>query len=264
MKQVKIGDALLYCGDSLALLQAGAFGKIGAIVSDPPYGIGFQHGGGGLNLRLESPATIVKNLDPIHGDDAPFDPMPWVQAAPSKSVVTDRGLEDWQNILLWGADWFKTRLPETGTLLAWDKHLGRGPDDSFSDCEWAWCGRKVKREVFRHLWKGIVAQKSEWDLPPPDVKGGKGAGATRFARVHVSQKPVELMRWCIDKVRPLPGLPVLDPYMGSGSTGIAALSLGLPFVGCEIDPDHFEIACARVRMFVEGQQPAPMPLFDFV
>jgi len=51
-----------------------------------------------------------------------------------------------------------------------------------------------------------------------------------FARVHVSQKPVELMRWCIDKVRPQSGLPILDPYMGSGTTGIAAHELGRRFI----------------------------------
>ena len=54
------------------------------------------------------------------------------------------------------------------------------------------------------------------------------------------------MRWCIDKVRPLTGLPILDPFMGSGSTGVAALSLGHAFVGCEIDPAYFEVACKRL------------------
>ena len=137
-------------------------------------------------------------------------------------------------------------LPTGGTLLAWDKHIGRGADDSFADCEWAWCGRKTKREVFRWLWKGIATQKHKDDAT-------KDNG--HFHRVHISQKPVELMRWCIDKVRPLADLPILDPYMGSGSTAIAALSLGHTFIGCEIDPGHFEVACKRVQAFHQGQQP---------
>ena len=253
-RKVTIGNATLYCGDSLELLQAGVFGKIGAIVSDPPYGIGFEHGGGG-GFRIPSEQ---QNLNPIHGDDAPFMPQPWIDAAPCGTRSGER------LVLLWGADKFRARLPEDGTLLAWDKHIGRGPDDSFTDCEWAWCGRRVKREVFRWLWKGVVAQKTQWDISPAHIKGGKGAGAARFARVHVSQKPVELMRWCIDKVRPLSGLPVLDPYMGSGSTGVAALSLGLPFVGCEIDPAHFEVACARMEKTWAQMQPQEdehLPLF---
>ena len=77
--------------------------------------------------------------------------------------------------------------------------------------------------------------------------GGGGNGAARFARVHVSQKPVALMRWCIEKLKPPPGGVILDPFMGSGSTALAALSLGYGFIGCEIDQGHFETACARIE-----------------
>lgn len=243
MRKEVIGNITLYCGDSLELLRAGVFGKIGAIVSDPPYGIGFQHSGGGAGGTVPSrgaPACVA----PIAGDDAPFDPAPWIEAAPRPGHQPAGA--DWRLICLWGAEHYMQRLPEGGTLLAWDKHLGRGPDDSFTDCEWAWLGRRTRREVFRWLWKGVVAQRSAYDMPPTSVKGGKGHGATRFARMHVSQKPVELMRWCIDKVRPLSGLPILDPYMGSGSTLAASYTLGLPAIGCEIDPLIFEQACERV------------------
>ena len=249
-----IGDATLYLGDCLELLRAGVFGRIGAIVSDPPYGIGYQHSGGGGGLARG--VNGVSKVAPIHGDDVRFDPLPWLDAAPRSSLekLNNGGTYGgFPLILLWGADHYMHSRPRGGTMLAWDKHLGRGADDSFADCEWAWCGRKVKRDVFRWLWKGITTDKTRLDLP------GDGG---RFRRVHVSQKPVELMRWCIDKVRPTVGLPVLDPYMGSASTGIAALSLGLPFIGCEIDPEHFEVACARMQMFVDGQQPPAMPLFD--
>lgn len=239
-----IGDCTLYRGDSLALLNAGVFGKLGAIVSDPPYGIGYQHGGmnknGNGTGRTVGGELLQAKTCAIIGDDQPFDPSPWVDAAPQASA--SRGDQRGNAlILLWGADNFRRSLPDGGTLLAWDKHLGRGPDDGFADCEWAWCGRKVKREVFRWLWKGVAAQKTQLDMLGRENK--------HFARVHVSQKPVELMRWCIDKVRPLTGLPILDPYLGSGSTAIAALSLGYTFIGSEIDPAHFETACKRVEAF---------------
>lgn len=142
-RKVTIGDATLYCGNSLELLRAGVFGKIGAIVSDPPYGIGFEKGEGGLSLG-------GRNMEPIIGDDAPFDPRPWVDSAPV--LGHNRSQQGAPLILLWGANNYMQDLPRNGTLLAWDKHLGRGGDDSFADCEWAWCGRKVKREVFRWLW----------------------------------------------------------------------------------------------------------------
>jgi site-specific DNA-methyltransferase (adenine-specific) len=244
-----IGDCTLYRGDCLQLLgsgpgKTGVFGKIGAIVSDPPYGIGYGKQRNGAGKTLTEGGKNVNNSPIIHGDDLPFDPVPWVEAAP---VVVSRlmGLSG-KACMFWGADHYMQRLPEGGTMLAWDKHLGRGADDGFADCEWAWIGRpRVKREEFRYLWKGLVASTTPLDQPPPGVKNdGK-----RFARVHVSQKPVELMRWCIDKVRPLAGLPILDPFMGSGSTAIAALSLGHTFIGCEIDPGHFDVACRRIEAY---------------
>ncbi len=231
------GRATLYRGDCLELLREGAFGKIGAIATDPPYGIGYQHGGGRGIRGVARGKYGAPKTDPIHGDDAPFDPSPWIEAAPT-TPVRQQHYGGELILCLWGADNFRKALPDGGTMLAWDKHLGRASDDSFADCEWAWVGRKVKREVFRWMWKGVCTRKSPLDAAP---------GGRHFRRVHVSQKPVELMRWCIDKVRPLPGLPVLDPYMGSGSTGVAALSLGMSFTGCEIDPEHFEAACLRIE-----------------
>ncbi|MEW6444984.1 MAG: DNA methyltransferase [Pseudomonadota bacterium] len=240
------GRVTLYRGDSLELLKAGVLKGFDAIVSDPPYGIGFQHGGGGVGGNLSHATAREDNLAPIHGDADPFDPRPWVEAAP-RSPQKKPGCVGDPRIILWGADHYMQRLPEGGTLLAWDKHVGLGPDDSFVDCEWAWCGRKTKREVFRWLWKGVVAQKGPLDMSPAHIKGGKGHGAARFARVHVSQKPVALMRWCIDKVRPPIGGVVLDPYMGSGSTGVAALSLGYGFIGVEYEQKHFDTAAARIE-----------------
>lgn len=235
------GRAILYRGDSLELLAAGLL-KCDAIVSDPPYGIGFVHGGGGLGGTVPS-AITNQNIDPIIGDNKPFDPSPWISAAPKTAVK--HGIYGGElRIILWGADNYRRSLPDGGTLLAWDKHIGQGPDDSFADCEWAWCGKKVKREVFRWLWKGIVCQRHADDYSP--TKGGKGHGAVRFARVHVSQKPVALMRWCIEKLKPPPGGIISDPYMGSGATAIAALSLGYRFVGVEIDSGHFDTACTRI------------------
>lgn len=159
-KKITIGDCTLFLGDSRALLAAGAFGSIGAIVSDPPYGINYQHSGHDSG-KLKATTKTCK----IIGDDVDFEPQHWINAAPKERSSSQFGSAP--RILLWGADHFRTKLPKGGTLLAWDKHLGRAADDSFADCEWAWCGRKVKREVFRWLWKGLVCQKTNYDFTPP-------------------------------------------------------------------------------------------------
>jgi DNA modification methylase len=72
-------------------------------------------------------------------------------------------------------------------------------------------------------------------------------GSIPAPRHHPSQKPVELMRWCLETARIGLGKTVLDPYMGSGSTGVACVTSGRKFIGIEIDPDYFAIACARIE-----------------
>jgi site-specific DNA-methyltransferase (adenine-specific) len=137
-------------------------------------------------------------------------------------------------------------------MLAWDKSVGIGPADSFADAEFAWTKMKVKRNVFRHLWKGINAWWAEEDSDKPGT----------FDRKHTSQKPLALMRWCIELQRPRPGAVIIDPYMGSGSTGVAAISLGCRFVGCEVDPDHFKVACDRLKRAQQRMGVMGNPLFE--
>lgn len=62
---------------------------------------------------------------------------------------------------------------------------------------------------------------------------------------HPSQKPVALMEWCIKHA----GEPqsILDPYMGSGTTGVACMNLGRSFIGIEREPKYFDIACRRIE-----------------
>lgn len=244
-EQITIGDATLIRGDSIALLAQGFYQQfeLGAIVSDPPYGIGYSHNSKGIQgdkKGLQSTTGMIK------GDDQPFQPMPWCDIAPSSGDKL--GLK----ICLFGANNFMQRLPEGGTLLAWDKHLGTASDDCFTDCEWAWVGRSVKREVFRWKWKGFLKNQTQpLDFP---FKSSK--------RSHVMQKPVELMRWCIDKCKPVEGSIILDPFMGSGSTGIAALSLGHKFVGVEFSQEHFDTAVMRVKAFYGLLEGDNMDLFQ--
>jgi len=208
MQVRQIGNVTLYHCDLSEVFDL--LPRDAVVVSDPPYGISYQHGGGGKGSH------DVRNLKPIHGDEVPFDPTPWLA---------------WPRVLLFGADHFRARLPEGGTLIAWDKSVGQGPADSFADAEFAWANVKTKRNVIRHLWKGLCKASGPECTEP---------------RWHPSQKPVAVMRTCIELLRPRLGQPVLDPFMGSGSTGVAAVTLGLPFVGVEIDAQYFATACDRI------------------
>ena len=211
----------LYLGDCLEVLPTLA--GIDAVVSDPPYGIGFQKGAGGKGIH----PGRVRNLDPIKGDDRPFDPAPFLA---------------WPCVLF-GANHYYARLPDGGTFHTWDKSRGVGPDDSFSDAEYVWTPDRRKSEVFRYLWKGLLQD------------GEKGA-----PKYHVSQKPIAVMEWAIGFAGD--AAHIFDPFMGSGSTGVAAVRLGRRFTGVEIDEGHFSTACRRIEaalkqpdMFVAAPQP---------
>jgi len=96
-----IGDCTLYLGDSLELLAAGVFGKIGAIVSDPPYGIGYQHNGGKMSSKVTyANKTIAQsNAAAVIGDAVPFDPQPLLDAAPCVAELTKHKS---RRLLIWG------------------------------------------------------------------------------------------------------------------------------------------------------------------
>lgn len=204
-----IGAATLYLGDCRDILPT--LPKVDAVITDPPYGIAYQHSGGGLGV-----AGRRNSKRPIHGDDEPFDPSHIATLAPF--------------VLMFGADHFRARLPDGGAFIAWDKSLGIGPKDSFSDAEFAWCSAKVKRNAIRYLWKGVASEK---------------AGEENGARYHPTMKPQGVMRICIELAGD--AALILDPYMGSGSTGVAAVRMGRKFIGCEIDERHFETACRRIE-----------------
>jgi len=153
-----------------------------------------------------------RNLVPVQGDESPFDPTP---------------LLDFADVILWGGNHFAQRLPH-GRWMAWDKLAGLAEFDSFSDVEFAWRKGRGKDRIFSHMWKGIC-QASE--------KGGR-------ERWHPTQKPIALMDWCIAMVEPS---IIVDPFMGSGTTGIAAVKAQRDFIGCDIDPGYFDIACKRIE-----------------
>jgi len=218
-RREQIGLATLYLGDCREI--APTFERPAAVISDPPYGIGYVHSG---HVRGQAAAIGMtrhaneRGAVPIVGDDEPFDPTNW-------SAMADR-------VLLWGADRYRSRLPEGGTLLCWDKSEGRGPNDTFIDGEFAWCNWREPRNTFSLLWKGLACDKR---------------GENNGRRDHPTQKPLRLMRWCIEKAKVPAGGAILDPYMGSGSTGVAAVQMRHPFVGIEIEERYFDIACRRIE-----------------
>ena len=133
----------------------------------------------------------------------------------------------------WGGNYFTDQLPVTNDWLIWHK-LNDGR--SFSECEMAWTNFGRQTRHLAHQWSGEE-------------------------KLHPTMKPLVVMKWCID----LAGNPqtILDPFMGSGTTGVAAVQMGRKFIGIEREPSYFNIACERIEnaykqgsLFVEQEKPS--------
>lgn len=132
--------------------------------------------------------------------------------------------------LFWGGQYYAHILPQSAAWACWIKRPLGGIKKAqvHSTIELAWSDFGKPR-FFKHVWDG-----------------GKREGCSENREFcHPSQKPVELMRWCIDML-PEPGI-VCDPFIGSGTTGVACMNLGRKFIGIEIEQKYFDIACRRIE-----------------
>ncbi|QEH97260.1 site-specific DNA-methyltransferase [Gluconobacter thailandicus] len=203
-----------------------------AIITDPPYGQKLKTNSGVRSPRPRPGRSgilkprAIPYPEGIIGDDKPFDPS---------SILCLSDI-----VLLWGAHKFADRLPQ-GQFLCWDK-IPTGTRRDQGDGEAAWInapGRPMR--IFRHLWNGICTGAGY------ETKNEFSHNTSAQRRVHPTQKPVDLMAWCIEQARVPSGGLILDPYMGGGSTGIAAVRAGHPFIGVECEPQYFDAACRRIE-----------------
>jgi len=210
------GGVALYRGDCLDILS---HIKADAVISDPPYGMGWNTDSTRFSGGSVTRGIGREDWGEIPNDGVPFDPSPWLA---------------WKKVVLFGANHFAARLP-VGTTLVWikkDEHLW---GSFLSDAELGWMKGG----------HGVYVKRIPWS--PPARAIDYGGDVTRPKGIHPTQKPVALMAWCMDKAKVQEGATVLDPYMGSGSTIIAAIRTGRKAIGIEKDPKHFQTAVERIK-----------------
>ena len=203
-----IGDATLYLGDCLEILPT--LPKVDAVITDPPYGIDY---GGLLKGKGNGHGGPDRNGWKDYGSPE------WDRERPSREAFAAI-LSASSAQIVWGGNYFTDFLPPTMQWLVWDKGQR---NFSLADCEFAWSSQRKAARIF--------------DYPR--------SAALRDGKEHPTQKPVALMKWCIDRLdNPQ---TILDPFMGSGTTGVACMNLGRKFIGIEIEPKYFDIACERIE-----------------
>ncbi len=181
--------------------------QVDALVTDPPYGIGENN---------------VRNLSRDHRAHATdYGHFDWDQSTIDNDLLRAVMLSARWNVIF-GGNYYP--LPPTSCWLVWDK-LNSG---DFADCELAWTNLPKAIRRIQYLWNGMI----------------KAPGETRGD--HPTQKPIGVMSWCLQQL-PAGTRSVIDPFMGSGTTGIACIKAGMKFTGIEREQKYFDIACRRIQ-----------------
>lgn len=230
MREERIGNARLILGDSREVLPT--LDDVDSIVTDPPYGVGFtgsstKHGRDDSNGYLSFDDTAENVADVV---------VPIVRECIERfgRVVMTPGLRCM----------FKYPEPRSVGSIFYPSGANAGP------------------------WGFVCSQPIFYYGADPYLAAGKGSRPNGFsttepaeANGHPCPKPLGQMRWLVNRAS-MPGDTILDPFMGSGTTGVACAQMGRSFIGIEIEPKYFDIACRRIEqayrqadMFI----PAPAP-----
>jgi site-specific DNA-methyltransferase (adenine-specific)/modification methylase len=209
VEKVVIGNATLYRANCFDVLPELA--NIGAVVTDPPYGIGFKYRSyddapgkyGELMSRLVPELVRITGNGPCFVWQSPLQADQWHEFFPKGFRVVA------------ACKMFPVR-PGKSNCLSWDPVI-------------FWSGRSRIHDELPRDWH--VADLGPWD----GYKGGNPVPCPR---------PLEQVRYFCDSIA---ADSILDPFLGSGTTGVAAMLAGKRFVGIERDPVYFQYACQRIE-----------------
>jgi site-specific DNA-methyltransferase (adenine-specific) len=240
-----IGDATLYLGDSLQVLPC--IGPIDALITDPPYSSGGAFRGdrmGKTSSKYQQSGTrdMYQEFSGDNRDQRSFEYWSALWLGKARERATPGALcaifTDWRQLPT------TTDAVQAGGwvwrgLGVWDKGEGTRPQlGRFrSQAEYFVWGTNGPREIVGPVAPGV------FQVP---VIGAE--------KEHMTAKPVELLHGMLR----IAGDTILDPFMGSGTTGVACAQMGKKFIGCEIDQHYFDVACRRIEQaHLQGRLFAP-------
>lgn len=215
-------------GDCLDVMKSMPDNCIDLVLTDPPYGIGFDTEKESMSagMRIDGTQRVMKTWN---------NPKPkqyikgnWDNSKPEK-IYFDEIKRISKNQIIWGGNYFTDCLEPSAGWIVWDKKV---PEKmSLSKCELAWMSIGGSVHIFRYLWAGYKKEKPE-------------------ERFHTTQKPLNLMQWVIDKFSEQ-GMTIFDPFAGSGTTAIACLETGRNYILIEKEPEYVSIINKRISQWKE-------------
>lgn len=234
---VVIGDATLYCGDCLEIIQD--LDGIDAVITDPPYSSGGQFRGDRsqrTSTKYVQTDSVITIRDEFSGDN-----------------------RDQRAFLAWSTMWFGYlhRASNPGAICCAFTDWRQLPTmtDAVQCGGWVWRnivtwwkpGVRMQRGRFSSSAEYVIYASHgvpiEGERSPQNVLQYQPVGGGE--KTHIAEKPIALMEDLVSVT--LPGALICDPFMGSGTTAAAAVRKGRRFVGIELDPRSFDLACARVQ-----------------
>lgn len=196
--------------------------KFDLLLTDPPYGIGESSKKQATRGGRAGFSGSLKWIEPTD-----FGYNDWDKEPPSQETI-DMSLQSAGCAVIWGGNYFG--LPASSCWLVWDKD---NFTNDFADCELAWTNMKKAVRKFKWRWNGMLQEEM---------------GDKKENRVHPTQKPLALMRWCLSFAPD--AKTILDPFMGSGTTLVAAKREGRKAVGIELEERYCEAAVKRLQQGV--------------
>lgn len=232
-----IGNATLYLGDCLEILPT--LDKVDAVITDPPYSSGGQFRGDRAQdtrqkyVESKSENQKLANFSGDTRDQRSFHFWSALWSGAALHVTKEGGVAafftDWRQLPI-STDYLQAGGWVWRGIVPWVKSTYRPQMGRFgAQCEYLVWGTNGAMQVER----GVGCLPGFYKYPPPQE------------REHVTQKP-DLLMVDIVQITP-PNSAVLDPFMGSGTTGVACMNLGRKFIGIEIEPAYFDIACSRIE-----------------
>jgi len=209
----------IYCGDCREILPQLDV-KVDLVLTDPPYGINVlktTYHPSKANKRWGNSATEKRGWDYSEWDDVR------IPKETIKNLLTISS-----KMIIWGGNYYADWLPASGSWLVWDKDNG---SNDFADCELAWTNLDTPVRKIKHRWNGMLQENM----------------ADKEYRYHPTQKPLPVIKWAALFLQD--GL-ILDPFLGSGTTAVAAKILGRKCIGIEIEEKYCKIAVERLRQSV--------------